>query len=65
MNLLIRDEADVIRENLEFHFERGVDHVIVTDNGSEDRTRDVPAEFERMGVATIIGEPEQNYAQGK
>ena len=65
MTLLVRDEADIIRENIVFHLEHGVDSIIVTDNGSEDGTRDILDEFERMGVATVIDEPEQNYAQGK
>lgn len=35
MTLLVRNEADVIETNLEYHLAQGVDFVIVTDHGSE------------------------------
>ena len=43
MTLLLRDEEDIVRENLDFHLAQGVDRVIVTDNGSEDRHARDPA----------------------
>ena len=43
MTLLVRDEQDIVRENLDFHLAQGVDQVIVTDNGSEDATDRDPA----------------------
>ncbi len=43
MTLLLRDEEDIVRENLDFHLAQGVDRVIVTDNGSAGRYgRDPP-----------------------
>lgn len=63
MSLLVRNESDVVRDNITFHLAHGVDHVVATDNGSDDGTRDILAEFERMGVATIIDEPAQICAQ--
>lgn len=65
MTLLVRDEIDIVRDNILFHLERGVDHVVATDNGSTDGTREVLAEFERMGILTLIDEPEQNKLQSK
>ena len=35
MTLLVRNEVDVIRANLEYHLAQGVDFVIVTDHGSD------------------------------
>jgi len=63
MTLLVRDEIDIIRENIEFHLNHGVDFVIITDNGSIDGTRDAIAEYERMGIAHIIDDPIQDCSQ--
>ena len=65
MTLLVRDEADIIRQNILFHLERGIDHIIAMDNGSLDGTRDLLCDFVRAGVLTLIDEPQQNYAQSQ
>jgi hypothetical protein len=65
MTLLVRDEQDIIRDNLDFHLAQGVDEVIVTDNGSEDQTLDILGEYESRGVVTVIHEPSDDYSQGK
>ena len=49
MTLLLRDEEDIVRENLDFHLAQGVDRVIVTDNGSEDRTLEILRSTRRGG----------------
>lgn len=64
MTLLVRDEADIVRENLDFHLAQGVDRVIVTDNGSVDGTLEILAEYERAGTVRVIHEPSDDYAQG-
>jgi hypothetical protein len=38
MTLLVRNEADIIEANLDYHLAQGVDFVIVTDHGSSDET---------------------------
>jgi hypothetical protein len=65
MTLLVRDEQDIIRDNLDFHLAQGVDEVIVTDNGSEDATLDILGEYESRGVVRVINEPSDDYSQGK
>lgn len=65
MTLLVRDEIDIIRQNIIFHLERGIDHIIATDNGSHDGTRELLHEFARSGILTLLDEPEQNYAQSQ
>ena len=43
--LTSKNEADVLRLNLEHHLSYGVDHVCVADNESDDHTQDVIREF--------------------
>lgn len=63
MTLLVRDEEDVLRENIEFHRAQGVDFFIVTDNKSEDSTPDIIRHYEAEGVARYIFEGDDNYNQ--
>lgn len=63
MTLLVRDNADIVAANLDFHLAMGVDHVVVTDNASEDETRDIVLAYVRRGVATLIDEPADDYDQ--
>ena len=63
MTLLTRDEADILRANIEYHLERGVCSFIVTDNLSRDGTRDILLEFERQKLVHYIAERDDDYAQ--
>jgi glycosyltransferase involved in cell wall biosynthesis len=65
MTLLVRNEADIIRDVIEYHISRGVDHFIVTDNGSDDGTVEIIEEYKRAGLAELIHETEDNYAQAE
>ena len=65
MTLLVRDEIDVIRANLEYHLGLGVDVVIATDHLSVDGTTDVLHEYERSGVLHLIRETEDIYDQAR
>ena len=65
MTLLVRDESDIIRDNLNYHLSRGVDFFVITDNRSIDGTREIVEEYERQGVAEVIDEPEDNYKQAE
>jgi hypothetical protein len=65
MTLLVRDEEDIIRENIEFHLSQGVKYFIVTDNRSVDNTTDILREYEKEGIVRYIFEGDDNYDQHK
>ena len=56
MTLKVRDEEDILEENLRFHRALGVDFFIVTDNGSVDRTPEILTDYEEAGLARVIRE---------
>jgi hypothetical protein len=57
MTLKVRDEADIIEDNLRFHRAMGVDFFVVTDNGSVDGTSEILERYESAGLAHVIQEP--------
>ena len=63
MTLLVRDEADIVSSNIDFHLNHGVDFIIATDNLSVDGTTDILRAYERHGVLHYIDETDDNYAQ--
>ena len=65
MTLLVRDEADLVGANMEFHLAAGVDFVIVTDNRSVDGTTALLRRYEKAGVARVIHETDDDYSQGR
>jgi hypothetical protein len=65
MTLLVRDEEDILRENIDFHLARGVDEIILMDNLSADRSASIAQEYERAGVLHYMFQPEDDYSQGR
>lgn len=65
MTLLVRDEEDILRENIEFHLAHGVDFILATDNLSEDSTQEILFDYQQQGVLKYIFESEDNYLQTK
>lgn len=65
MTLLVRDESDIIRDNLDYHLSRGVDFVIATDNGSVDDTPAILEAYQRAGVLRLVREPGNTHSQGR
>lgn len=64
MTLLVKDEEDVLEENLKFHKAMGVDGFIITDNNSTDHTADIIRKYEALGwVKKNIRESGTNYNQ--
>lgn len=65
MTLLVRDEEDILDAHLRYHLAQGVDHVIVTDNLSVDRTPEILRRYQAEGRVSVIAESSDNYAQAK
>lgn len=64
MTLYVRDEEDIIEDNLKFHHAMGIDGFIVTDNGSKDSTLEILRKYERLGwIKEIIINPSTNHPQ--
>ena len=63
MTLLVRNEADIIEANLDYHLAQGVDFVIVTDHGSVDETVELLAPYEQRGVAEVLCEQGEGHHQ--
>jgi glycosyl transferase family 2 len=49
----VRDEADIIEDNLRFHLAQGVDFFVVVDTGSVDGTIEILERYERAGVLRL------------
>jgi hypothetical protein len=65
MTLLVRDSDDLVGANLEFHRAAGVDHVIVMDNLSKDRTTEILAPYRRDGFVTYLYQPDDTFSQAR
>jgi len=63
MTLLVRNEADIIEANLDYHLAQGVDFVIVTDHGSRDETAELLRPYEQAGVAEVLREEGEEHHQ--
>jgi len=63
MTLLVRNEADILATNIEYHLRRGVDFFIATDNLSKDGTRDVLEHYRKQNLLHLILENDDDYSQ--
>jgi hypothetical protein len=59
MTLVVRNEADILKANLDYHLANGVDFVIVTDHGSDDGTSEILHEYERARVAKVVRDEQE------
>lgn len=65
MTLLVKNEVDIIEDNIRFHAKQGVDCFAVMDNGSDDGTRELLERLKSEFDLHVIDQPEQNYQQAK
>lgn len=57
MTLLVKNEEELLEQNLIFHKQMGVDGFIVTDNNSTDHTPDILRKYKELGwIKEIIQE---------
>lgn len=63
MNLLVKNEADVIADNIRYHAKQGVDCFVVMDNGSTDGTLEIVETLAQEYEIHIIRRPVQDYQQ--
>jgi hypothetical protein len=65
MTLVVRNEAEIIEANLDYHLAQGVDFVLVTDHGSDDGTSEILSRYERDGVAQVIRDDREGHRQSE
>jgi hypothetical protein len=63
MTLLVRNEADIIEANLDYHLAQGVDFVVVTDHGSSDGTDELLRRYEQDGSVAVLREEGEEHHQ--
>jgi hypothetical protein len=63
MTLVVRNEADIIEANLDYHLAQGVDVVLVTDHGSDDGTNEILSRYESAGVVHLIVDSQEGHHQ--
>jgi len=54
--LVVRDEADIVRDQIDYHLNAGVDFVLATDHDSRDGTTEILQSYERKGVLRLFRE---------
>ena len=61
MALKVRNEADIIEANLRHHLAQGVDFFVVTDNDSDDGTREILQRYADAGLMQVIDEQHEDF----
>jgi len=65
MSILVKDEADVIEDNVRYHSRVGVDCFVVMDNGSTDGTREILQRLSNEFDLHIIDQPDNKFQQSE
>lgn len=63
MNLLVKNEADIIEDNIRFHATQGVDCFVIMDNGSTDGTKEIVEKLKGEYEIHLIDRPVKDYQQ--
>lgn len=65
MSILVRDEEDVIEDNIRFHAKKGVNLFVVMDNNSVDRTREILELLRSEFEIYIVDQPSNEFKQAE
>lgn len=67
MIIICKNEEDVIAENIRFHKIMGIEHFVVMDNGSTDKTREILQSFQDLNIVNLIifDNPSQKFEKKK
>jgi hypothetical protein len=65
MTLLVRDEQDILEHHLNFHLAHGVDHFLIMDHHSRDRTPEILDHYVQNGVAEVFLQNDPGYLQSE
>lgn len=63
LTILCRNEVDIISTTIDYHLCKGVDHIIVTDNGSTDGTTEILENYASKGSLQLLHEPSHTHDQ--
>jgi Glycosyl transferase family 2 len=63
MTLLVRDEADIIDANIQFHRAAGVDFIVATDHESSDGTTEILERYADQGALHLLKESSSTFEQ--
>ena len=63
MTLVVRDEADILEDNLRYHLAQGVDFILATDHASSDGTTDILERYARDGVLAYERDSTEGHRQ--
>lgn len=61
MTLKVRDEEDILGDNLRFHLAQGIDFFVVTDNLSRDRTPEILEAWRAAGLMHVLHDDGAHY----
>ena len=61
--IIVRDEIDLIRQNLLFHHRQGFRNIVVMDNASTDGTREALEALKTVLPLRIVDEPDTSFRQ--
>lgn len=65
MTLMVRNEADILSRNLEFHRRQGVSYFLITDHHSNDQSLAIARHYEALGLADVFTETSDQFRQGE
>jgi len=65
MSYLVKNEADIIEDNIRFHAAQGINCFVIMDNDSDDGTREILERLKSEYELHIIDQPDQSYQQAR